>query len=274
MIKKIIVSIIMMCVVVLNITSVNAATGSANLVASNTSVKAGETFTVTLSVNCEDGINGIDTTYSYDEDKLELVSANVAGNNWASLGVNGTIQVICNSTEKITSDNVYVLTFKVKDNAQVGSTAKVNTTDIKVDSDITSSSFTENAKTVNINIISENSNNNENQNDNSDVNNNRGNEQSNIPNNDNNDIQSSNTGINNENQTNNDSENQTLSSTNNDNKGQVDSAVNKKSTVVDNSTSSKVLPKTGKSSKILIMSIMFISIISIVLYIRIKKVNK
>ena len=258
MIKKIIVSIVMLSVILFCVTNVNAANGSANLIASSTSVKPGDTFTVTLSVNCEDGINGIDTTYSYDEDKLELVNANVGGNNWASLGVNGTIQVICNSTSKITSDNVYVLTFKVKDNAEVGTTAKINTTEIKVDSDANESNFTEGAKTVNINIISESDNNN------------NGNEDFNIHNN--NESQSSDTTINNNGGTPTNNENQDSSTTTNNNNQLINTSGSKNtSQKSDNSTSNKALPKTGKSNKILVISIILISILSIGLYIKIRK---
>ena len=118
-----------------SVTIVNASNGNASLTTSSTSVKQGETFIVTLSVNCEDGINGVDTSYSYDEDKLELVSANVASSNWANLGIDSKIQVIVNSTSKLTSENIYVLTFKVKDNASVGDSAKVSINIISKDSD-------------------------------------------------------------------------------------------------------------------------------------------
>ena len=108
---------------------------TAVLNADKTEVKAGETFTVTLSATCEDGINGIDTTYTYDTEKLELVSANVASSDFASLGTDNQITVICNSTESITSADIYVLTFKVKDGVEVDSTAKVSVSEITLDSD-------------------------------------------------------------------------------------------------------------------------------------------
>lgn len=155
--KSIIVSIMVMIIVFSSINIVSAATNKVNLTASNTTVKQGETFTVTLSAECEDGINGIDTTYDYDKNKLELVNANVSNNNWASMGTTGTIQVICNNTQKITSDNIYVLTFKVRDNAVVGATS-ISTSGIKLDSDVSASSFTDEAKSVSININSKNPN--------------------------------------------------------------------------------------------------------------------
>ncbi len=156
--KKIITSIMIIATILFSVNFVNAATGSVNLNASSTSVKPGDTFTVTVSVNCEDGINGIQTTYSYDETKLELKSANVASTNWSSLGVGNAIEVISTSTSKLTSEDIYVLTFQVKATAEVGTTATVSIGETTVDSDLPVSSdpkFTEGAKTVTINIVSE-----------------------------------------------------------------------------------------------------------------------
>lgn len=138
-----------------NITIVKASsTPTVSLKTSSSQVKPGDTFTVTISVTCEDGINGIDTTYSYDENKLEYVSGSVANtNNWSSLSSDNQITVICNSTSKITSADVYVLTFKVKDSATIGDIAKINTTDILVDSDASSNSeSTISAKTASVTI--------------------------------------------------------------------------------------------------------------------------
>ena len=120
-------------------------------------IKIGETFTVTLSANCNDGINGIDTTYSYDENKLELVSAEVADSkNWANLGTDNQITVICNSTETITEADIYILTFKVKENVIAGDTAIISTTEILLDSDAeTNSEIMIDAKELSITVASE-----------------------------------------------------------------------------------------------------------------------
>ena len=237
--KKLVVSIIILSMLLLNINIVNAATGSASLNSSSTSVKPGDTFTVTLSAKCEEGINGIDTTYSYDEDKLELKSANVANDKWANLGETGTIQVISNSTSKITSDDIFVLTFKVKDNIAVGTTAKVSTSEIKIDSDASENSiFTEVAKSLNINIASTSS----------DASGNNGGSQGSSTVNSNN-----NSGT-----TNNSKE-----SSNGVNKNNKNSS--------DKSTSGTALPKTGDTSIILVSLIILVSISSIVFYIKMKK---
>ena len=80
--KRVIATIIMLSMILFSMNFVNAASGSVSLNASNTSAKPGETFTITLAANCADGINGIDTTFSYDKDKLELISENVSSNKW------------------------------------------------------------------------------------------------------------------------------------------------------------------------------------------------
>ncbi len=248
MVKKIIAIIMTLNMILFSINIVNAATGNASLNASNTSVKPGETFTVTISAKCDDGINGIDTTYSYDTDKLELVSENVANNKWVSMGSNSAVQVICNTTSKITSDNIYVLTFKVKDNATTGTTAKVSTTDIKVDSDVSASSYTEGAKSVTINIISESSNS---------PSNNGGTQTPSVSGNNNAGSQS--LGTNNSNNSNN-SKNSSVPSSS--------SSVTKRES---NSVSSGILPKTGKTSTLLVILIIIASIYSVVSCIKVIK---
>ncbi len=132
-----------------------AATGSVELRASVTQAKREETFTVTVSATSSDGINGIDTKYTYDTNGLELVSANVVNSsNWSSLGVDQDITVICNTTSKVTNADIYVLTFKVKNTATIGSKLKVETTEIVLDTDLaTNSEVTIPAKVVEIEVI-------------------------------------------------------------------------------------------------------------------------
>lgn len=152
--KKILFSIIMLCILLCCASIVNANnTGKVEFVASSLSVKPGDTFTVKISAKCEDGINGIATTYSYDKDKLELISAKVANDNWVSMGVNNAIEIMCNTTSKITSDDIYILTFKAKSNITEKTTANVGINSIKVDSDVNASTFVENEKTLKISIV-------------------------------------------------------------------------------------------------------------------------
>ena len=156
--KRLFIIGIVIIAILANITIVQAdSTPTVDFKINSSQVKPGNTFTVTISVVCEDGINGIETTYSYDEDKLEFVSGSVSNsNNWSSLSSGNQITVICNSTSKITSADLYVLTFKVKDNAAVGTTAKIITTDILVDSDAsTNSESIIKAKTATVTIAGE-----------------------------------------------------------------------------------------------------------------------
>ena len=130
---------------------------TATLRASSSKVKSGETFTVTLSATCDEGINGIDTTYTYDETILELQSAGVADSSkWSSLGSGRSITLISNTESKITSASLYTLTFKVKETATIGEKASVQTTQILLDSDAASNSNkTITARTVTIEIAGE-----------------------------------------------------------------------------------------------------------------------
>ncbi len=269
MVKKIIAVMMILNMILFSLNIVNAATGNADINASNTSVKPGETFTVTISAKCDDGINGIDTTYSYDIDKLELVSANVTNNNWVNMGSDNTIQVICNTTKKVTSDNIYILTFKVKDNVAEETTVKISTSDIKVDSDVSKSSFTESAKSVNINIVPTNSN--------VQNNNNDENQGTNVPNSNNGQNQSQNPSTqnsSNQNNSNGQSQNQnssTQTSNNQQNKTPNTQSNNSETKVTDKSVSNKSMPKTGKANITLTILIILFSICSIIAYIKMIK---
>lgn len=149
-------------IIIILLTSVTyAATGTAELKADVKEVKKGETFTVTLVVASEEGINGISTKYTYDTDKLELVSESLVDTtNWSNLGTSPELTIICNSTSSIKSADIYTLKFKVKDNVTAGNVATVETTDILLDTDAQSDSeVTISAKKVEVNVIEDKNNN-------------------------------------------------------------------------------------------------------------------
>ncbi len=132
---------LIMAILMVGISVVNAADATVDLRTSSETVKPGDTFTVILSAKCEDGINGIDTKFSYDTDKLEFVKKEVANSdNWSNLGGDGDITVICNSTDSIKTADIYVLTFKVKDSVADGATATISTDSILLDSDAATNS--------------------------------------------------------------------------------------------------------------------------------------
>ncbi len=102
-----------------------------------TEVNPGDTFTVTVSANCEDGINGLTGNLNYDANQLELVSAKAADTEkWSSLGQNseGSVEIaIIANTADIKSGDIFKVTFKVKESVEIGTTIKVTPSDIVLD---------------------------------------------------------------------------------------------------------------------------------------------
>ena len=126
------------------------------LLTDKSEVKAGETFTVTLKATCPDGINGVVTTYSYDEDKLEYVSENVVDSNYSFGGNKNAkeIFVYCTSTDSIQSADVYAITFRVKEGVEANSIATVSLAETTLDSDAaTDSKHTIPAQNVTVTIV-------------------------------------------------------------------------------------------------------------------------
>ena len=264
MVKKIILTITALVAILFSVNIVNAASGRVDIRTSATTVKPGDTFTATISVNCPDGINGINTTYNYDSSKLELVEKKVANSeNFSDMsgGRNGVVEIIANKPN-LTSENMYMLTFKVKDNAQEGTTATINTGDIKVNSLDKSSNFIEPAKTANINITTAtqspsegnqgNNSNNNSTNNGADSNLNSGNNSGGISGITGNTVNGNNT----------------VTSGNNN---KVDQASNSTNSIVN-----KILPKTGEArNKILL--IIFIAIaagFSLIFYIKTNEIKR
>lgn len=130
-------SIILIFVLIISLSiSVFATSASVSLNANTSSSKVGETFTVTLSANCAEGINGLaGIKYSYDSEKLELIKSDVKDSNFINMGSDNSIDLICNSSDKITSSDVYEFTFKIKDNVKLDSNATISISKFILDSD-------------------------------------------------------------------------------------------------------------------------------------------
>lgn len=115
--------------------TVNAADATATLKTDKTQACKGDSFTVTVNVACEEGINGLQAKFSYDENKLELTESTVVDTSkWVNLGENPNLEIIHNSSETAKTADIVKLTFKVKENAELG-TAQITVSDIVVDSD-------------------------------------------------------------------------------------------------------------------------------------------
>ena len=152
--RIIIISIIALILILLTSTSF-AATGIADLKTNTKQVKKGDTFTIILYAESEDGINGIETKYMYNTEILEKVSEKVVDTTtWVSLGTSPEITIICNSENTIKKADIYALEFKVKDEAEVGSTFTIETTDILLDTDAQIESEVKiNAKKIEFEVI-------------------------------------------------------------------------------------------------------------------------
>lgn len=133
--KKMEILIITLIFMIMGTLTINAADATANLNLDKAQIYRGDTFSVTLNVACEEGINGLQAKFSYDENRLELTESTIIDTSkWVNLGESPNFEVIHNSSETETSADIVKLTFKVKDNAEFG-TAKITASDIVVDSD-------------------------------------------------------------------------------------------------------------------------------------------
>lgn len=133
---KIIITSIIAIFIMLLAAKVFAATGTVKFEANTTEVEKGKEITITLSANSEDGINGIDTQYTYDSEKLELVSESVVDTtNWSNVGTTPSITLICNAKETIKQADLYIIKFKVKDSVSAGDKIIIETTNILLDTD-------------------------------------------------------------------------------------------------------------------------------------------
>ena len=153
-ISAIIIMMIILCFAMCG--KVKAATSSVDLKASVTTAKPGDSFTVILSAESDNGISTIGTTISYDENVLELTASGVADESkFANAGSGTVINVAVLSLEVLKSEDIYILTFKVKDDAVDGDTT-ISTSSILFysDTDMDSGGQGESleAKSVNVTI--------------------------------------------------------------------------------------------------------------------------
>ncbi len=148
--------ILMILGIALSISAADETTVTLNT--DNQQVVPGEQFTITISATCGEGINGLMGTITYDKDKLELLESKVTDDNWYNAGESSDtsieLAIIGNSRDKVTSADIFKLTFKVKENAEIGTNAKVTVSDIKIDSDAEENSLKDvGTKEVEISVV-------------------------------------------------------------------------------------------------------------------------
>lgn len=133
--KKIGILMLTIMIILIGTITLNAADATATLKTDKTQAYKGDSFTVTVNVACEEGINGLQAKFSYDENRLELTESTVVDTSkWVNLGENPNLEIIHNSSETAKTADIVKLTFKVKENAELG-TAQITVSDIVVDSD-------------------------------------------------------------------------------------------------------------------------------------------
>ncbi len=128
--RKILVTILIaiMLVIVTIGNTFAAGSFSASLTPTNSRVSKGSDVKVTFKIsgiNVEGGINAITATLDYDSDVLDLPKANVTGlNNWSVTYNEDTYKLAIDRAEVVTADqDVFTMTFKVKENTSVTTTA-------------------------------------------------------------------------------------------------------------------------------------------------------
>ena len=120
--KQLISSLAIIFLILATTLSVNAADATVTLNLSKQEVSPGEEFTVTFNGLCEKGISGVTTTISYDENKLELVDGVkiTDATKWIRLEGESDLSadIISNSSDKITTGDIFTVKFKVKEDAR------------------------------------------------------------------------------------------------------------------------------------------------------------
>lgn len=145
---KIILAIIFFSLISISI--VTASNTNAEIVIDKTTLKPGDTFTITLKANCSEGLSFISTKLNYDTNKLTLKSKNIA-NDWVDYGTD-KIELFSNSSNKFTNLDACTWIFEVNENVENG-TIVIGTTDIEI-TDINNVEYklAKSEKTLNIKV--------------------------------------------------------------------------------------------------------------------------
>jgi len=164
--KKI--TILMLALMIILTSTLTLTVNAANATVTLSTVEAqepGDTFTITFSAECGVELEGLDSNLIYDKDKLEFKEVNKANSNWnvmdtdlsdvTSNNYDRNIAVYCNQAK--TSDDIFVMTFKVKETAQVNTTAEISLNGIVL-YDSNNQSYDIETKAIEVSIAEEPSN--------------------------------------------------------------------------------------------------------------------
>ena len=164
--KKI--TILMLALMIILTSTLTLTVNAADATVALSTVEAqqpGDTFTITFSAECTTELEGIDSNLIYDKDKLEFIEADKANSNWNVMDTDisdvpnsnydRNIAVYCNQAK--TSDDIFVMTFKVKETAPVNTTAEISLNGIVL-YDSNNQSYDIETKTIQVSIAQEPSN--------------------------------------------------------------------------------------------------------------------
>lgn len=157
--KNIKILVLAIILVLASAIAVNAADATVTVEASKTQVKPGEEFTVKVSAECISKLAGIDTNLSFDENVLEFIEVVKANKDWTILDedisevpdskYDMNIAGIHNETKE--KDDIYIITFKVKEEASINTTTKILLEGITI-YDVEQKSYDLGAKELDISI--------------------------------------------------------------------------------------------------------------------------
>jgi len=156
--RKKILGIITFIILICCFSFVYAAEGDVTLTSSNSTVKEGDTFTITVAAKNNAGLNGIDAKVEYDDNILELVESKLSDTtNWSEYDSFPKLTAMWKTSGSDTkSANIYEIKFKVK-NIGTNKSTSIKLTDIKLSlnstDDITLSDIT---KTITLQTSSNN----------------------------------------------------------------------------------------------------------------------
>ena len=130
--------VIVLIMTIFNINISNAATGTAEvtLEPSTLEVEQGGTFTIKVLASCDNGIGGLDTKYTYDDDELELVSANVLDSRKFAIVLSEeykNISILASQQDTSSEEiELFEMKFKIKDDVAVGTDILLNLEDMEI----------------------------------------------------------------------------------------------------------------------------------------------
>jgi hypothetical protein len=126
--KKILNTFVIILLVLVNLTVIQAASFSTATSSSKTSVTAvGEQFTVTFAVRNSTGISAITANFNYDSSKLEIVSSSAESGFALTLG---TKLVVDHTEIKTGNFNIAKVTFKTKSAFALGESTQVGISNV------------------------------------------------------------------------------------------------------------------------------------------------